>query len=69
MFLSVLVDVLMLFLIFVVGPWSLYTIFKRDPDADADAELAELKRRKKILDRDRQIAKLKRELEARTDKP
>ena len=59
MFLSVLVDVLMLFLIFVVGPWSIYTLFFA---SDPDAELAELKRRKKLLDRDAEIAKLRKEL-------
>ena len=60
MILTTLVNILMLFLIFVVGPWSIYTIFRKDDSPEA--ELAELKRRKKARDRDAEIAKLKREL-------
>lgn len=60
MFLAIVVIVLVLFIILVVMPWSIYSILK--PDDSPEAELAELKRRKKARDRDAEIAKLKREL-------
>ena len=60
MFLAIVVIVLALFIILVVMPWSIYSILK--PDDSPEAELAELKRRKKARDRDAEIAKLKREL-------